>query len=165
MLFLAHQTFLRSRASFRGPVQYMGWSHLRVQPNLPEPGCVKAVCRLIQGTFLPPLPSHSATVLSRLVGPKAKGNTAQEYWTQSRLPDDRALERPKEDCHWKDSLLYSEFPREGGAPCHGKGDGTWGSPRVGQEAEGERETVARDFTVVSMERNRWDGVSGLGLAS
>lgn len=47
-----------SRASFRGPMQHMGWAHLRVQPNLPEPGCVKSVCRLIQGTFMPPLPSH-----------------------------------------------------------------------------------------------------------
>lgn len=54
-------------------MQDMGPSHLRVQPNLLEPGCVKSVCRPIQGTFVPPLPSHPAIAVSRLISPKAKG--------------------------------------------------------------------------------------------
>lgn len=81
-----------SRAPFRGSAQRMGWSHLRVQPNLPEIGCVKSVCRLIQGTFFPPLPPHPAAAFSQLISPKAKGSTAQEYRSQRRkLPDEQTL--------------------------------------------------------------------------
>lgn len=41
-------------------------------------------------------------------------------------------------------------PKRRGTPCLG---GHMGSSNLGQEAEGERETVSRDFGVVSTERN------------
>lgn len=72
----------RNQVRGRNPVLQMEWSHLRVQPNPPKTGGVKSVCRLIQGTFRPPLPFHSAIALSRLISPKAKG--AQTRSTKPR---------------------------------------------------------------------------------
>lgn len=92
VFYVGRGNLVSSRAPFRGPTQHMGWSHLSVQPNLPEMGCVKSVCRLAQGTFFPPLPSHPAAALSQLISPKAKGSTAQEHRCQGRkLPDEQTL--------------------------------------------------------------------------
>lgn len=61
----------------------------------------------------------------------------------------------QDDCQWKDGLLFSEFPREGFALCHGAvGGSTHEEAQVGSEPRARKETVAGDFTVVSMERNK-----------
>lgn len=105
---------------------------------------------------LPPTSPSSFCSCTFLVNRSAgQGKRRPRMLKSEEAPPDWVLETPRMTANGK-TVCYSQSFQEKVLHC---ATGQWGvahtgKHRLGQEAEQERETVAGDFTVVSMERNK-----------